>query len=463
MYDDVKAKIRCGASFTDFISCTKGLKQGDVCSPLLFSIFVNELALEIIENGRHGVNINFDLIELFLLLFADDMILLAVTVVGLQTQLNNLYSASLRLDLKVNMEKTGIIVFRKGGYLSTNEKWFYGGERVAVVNTYKYLGIYFSTRLSFGFSCQDLIARAKKAVISILQSMYKFQYNSVDVFLKLFDAQVQPIVQYGAEIWGIDKGREIEKLQMFALKKFLHVNSKTPNDFVYGELGRFPLYVNSYVACVRFWLKLLTMDSTRLPLKCYKMLYDLDSKGKVTWASGIRRCLSSYGFYYVWLNQGVGCTKMFLRSFKQRVIDCRWQDWYSHVDQSDCFSFYRVFKTTVNIEPYLYLEVNRYVKNALIKFRCRVSNIAVHANRFKHRTDEELICRLCGLDREDEVHFVLCCPCLSDLRCDYISAKYYKYPSRFRLALLLSSTNISILKSLALFLYHAFKRLNEVM
>ena len=462
MYTEVKAKVRCGVNFTDFISCTKGLKQGDTCSPLLFSIFINELSLEIIQNGKHGANISFELIELFLLLFADDMALIAETVVGLQTQLNNLYAASLRLNLTVNMEKTGIIVCRKGGYLSANERWFYGGERVAVVNNYKYLGIYFSTRLSFGFACQDLISRAKKAVISILKSMHKFQFSSVDVFLKLFDAQVQPIVQYGAEIWGIDKGREIEKVQMFALKKFLFVNSKTPNDFVYGELGRFPLYVNSYVACIRYWLRLITMDSNRLPFKCYKMLYELDNRGKVTWATGVRRCLSSYGFYYVWVNQGVGCTKMFLSSFRQRLIDCRWQEWDSHVQQSDCFSLYRMFKTTYSIESYVYLEVNRYVKNALIKFRCRVSNLNVHVNRFKHSTEEELKCRLCRLDREDEVHFVFCCPCLSDLRCDFIPVKYYQYPSRFKLALLLSSTNMSVLKSLALFLYFAFKRLNEI-
>ena len=48
MYEDVKAKIRSGAKFTDYIKCTQGVKQGDVCSPLLFSLFINELALEII-------------------------------------------------------------------------------------------------------------------------------------------------------------------------------------------------------------------------------------------------------------------------------------------------------------------------------------------------------------------------------------------------------------------------------
>ena len=32
MYENVKARIRCGATFTDYINCTRGVKQGDVCS-----------------------------------------------------------------------------------------------------------------------------------------------------------------------------------------------------------------------------------------------------------------------------------------------------------------------------------------------------------------------------------------------------------------------------------------------
>jgi len=87
IYSDVKSRIRSGAKLSDFIQCTQGVKQGDVLSPLLFSLFVNEIASEIINNGKHGITLKPDLIELFILLFADDMILLSETIVGLQNQL----------------------------------------------------------------------------------------------------------------------------------------------------------------------------------------------------------------------------------------------------------------------------------------------------------------------------------------------------------------------------------------
>ena len=226
MYENVKARVRSGAKLSDVIHCTKGVKQGDVCSPVLFSLFINELALEIIENGRHGVT--FDLLELFILLFADDIILLSTTVVGLQRQLNSLYTASQRLELRVNMSKTNVIVFRKGGYLARYEKWVYGRNVISVVNAYKYLGLYFSTKLSFSFACQDLVDRAKKAVLIIMRIMYKLNCSSFNVFCKLFDSQVQSLVQYGAELWAFEKGADIEKLHLFAMKRFFEYGQSNP-------------------------------------------------------------------------------------------------------------------------------------------------------------------------------------------------------------------------------------------
>ena len=168
MYNNVKARVRCGADFTNYVICTKGVKQGDACSPVLFSLFINELALEIIEKVRHGALLTPDIIALFILLLADDIALISETPIGLQIQIENLYNAASRLHLRVNMNKSNIVVFRKGGHLAARERWFLNGEEMKIVNCYKYLGIYFSTRLSFTVACEDLESRAKKALLSIM-------------------------------------------------------------------------------------------------------------------------------------------------------------------------------------------------------------------------------------------------------------------------------------------------------
>ena len=112
MYNVVKSKVRAGNDLTESFLCPRGLKEGEICSPVLFSLFINELANEIMQRGRHGIHLIPDLIEIFILLFADDVILVSDTVCGLQNQLNVLFDTANRLSLFVNMDKSKIVVFR---------------------------------------------------------------------------------------------------------------------------------------------------------------------------------------------------------------------------------------------------------------------------------------------------------------------------------------------------------------
>eukprot|EP00745_Piridium_sociabile_P016921 TRINITY_DN25249_c0_g1_i2.p1 TRINITY_DN25249_c0_g1~~TRINITY_DN25249_c0_g1_i2.p1 ORF type:complete len:276 (+),score=3.13 TRINITY_DN25249_c0_g1_i2:81-830(+) len=243
------------------------------------------------------------------------------------------------------------------------------------------------------------------------------------------------------------------------MNRFLQVDRRTPNDLIYGELGRFPIYLNSYVKCIKYWLKLVHMNENRLPLKAYKTLCELDAKGKRTWVTSVRNCLCNYGFSFVWIEQGVGCIASFLSCFRQRLIDCRWQDWGNHVSNSERFSLFKLLKTNHFIEPYLLMNnMNRFVRRTLTKLRFGISDITIHRQRYNSFSAQTMLCPLCSTAKEDEVHFVFCCPVFDDLRHKYIPLKYYRNPVLFRLALLLSSKNETIIYNLATYLYKSFKR-----
>ena len=165
---------------------------------------------------------------------------------------------------------------------------------------------------------------------------------------------------------------------------------------------------------------------------------------------------------YVWENKGVENITGFLHCFKQRIIDCRWQDWHRHIETSDRFSSFRLFKTSHLKEQYVDMEMNRYVKRALTKFRFGISEIACHSYRYSAKRENDHTCRLCHKAKEDEVHFILCCPALSDLRLKLIQPKYYRDQCLFRLNLLMSTKHQKTQFNLAMHIYEALKRLRIV-
>lgn len=88
MYNNIKAYVYLhGVKSETFVSLPR-VTQGEQCSPLLFSLFVNDLEEYLLENGCEPVNIGDSRIEVYLklllLLYADDTIIMSTTKQGLQ-------------------------------------------------------------------------------------------------------------------------------------------------------------------------------------------------------------------------------------------------------------------------------------------------------------------------------------------------------------------------------------------
>ena len=117
IYSKVLSCVRVNGEFTDMFDCPQGLKQGCVLSPTLFSIIINEIATSVANEGRHGLQLLPGLIELFILLFADDLALLSCSPRGLQVQLDCVHRLCMELGLKINTDKSKIMFSERAVFL----------------------------------------------------------------------------------------------------------------------------------------------------------------------------------------------------------------------------------------------------------------------------------------------------------------------------------------------------------
>ena len=159
--------MRINQSITDFFLCKLGVRQGCLISPRLFIIFIKELEKELKNSNCRGISLA-SAVGIFLLMYAHDVALIADTLVELQRKLKALESFCQKWGMEVNLAKTKIIVFRNGGKLSSKEKFLYNGKTIDIVTHYKYLGIVFNLRLTWGHAIKELAGKVNKDVSMIV-------------------------------------------------------------------------------------------------------------------------------------------------------------------------------------------------------------------------------------------------------------------------------------------------------
>ena len=268
MYKHVKSKVKINNSISIGFECNLGVRQGECLSPFLFAMYINDLEEEFHLKGSEGIDLG--MLKIFLLLYADDIIIFASSAVELQNNLNILSEYCERYKLVVNTTKTKIMVFRRGGFLSQNLKFYYNETEIAIVNTFSYLGIVFSTGVPFSACQKTLSGQALKAIYKLNSYLYNFTHISIRHRLELFDKLVTPIMNYGSEVWGFCHGKQIERVHMLFCKQLLGVKTSTQNDFIYGELGRTNYYTRRIYIIIRYWLKVIHAEEHKY-IKKYTM------------------------------------------------------------------------------------------------------------------------------------------------------------------------------------------------
>ncbi len=155
-------------------------------------------------------------------MYADDTVLLAESAAGLQTIINQLDNYTTEWGLTINVAKTKVLVFRKSWQLRKEEKWFYKGTEIEIVNQFCYLGIMLNYNGKFNTTHKHLAEQARKAQFNLMKVIKQSNFN-VTTMLDLFDTYLAPILNYGSELWGTNKAPEIERVHTSFIKRILGV------------------------------------------------------------------------------------------------------------------------------------------------------------------------------------------------------------------------------------------------
>ena len=168
MYNNIKSCIFMNGNKSYFV------RQGEQVSPLLFSLFVNDLEMFLSEKNCEYLHLEEEIDNylrnklltylLLLLMYADDTVIFANDEGGIQKALDKVATYCKTWNLKVKTSKTKVTIFGRSKYKSGQNAFYYDGEKIEIVSNFKYLVLLFNYKGKFHQCIKNLFHQGKRAM-----------------------------------------------------------------------------------------------------------------------------------------------------------------------------------------------------------------------------------------------------------------------------------------------------------
>ena len=372
-------------------------------------MYLNDLALDVKSLNR-GIDVEGTMISI--LMFADDIALIAPDEAGLQAQLDAIYHWCRKWRMAVNRSKTQVVHFRPVRLPATDFSFLYGLEPLSIVNEYKYLGVYFDEYLTFSSNATTLSSAGSRALGLLRYKLKYLKECGCSTYTKLFSSFVCPIIDYCAGVWGNKKYDIIERVQLNALRYFLGVHKFVPIDMLYGDSGWISCSGRHRLAMLRLWNRLISIPSDRLTSKVF--LWDLSfSIYNGTWSNSLRAIFSELNLPHYFGD----ILPVDLDSAHALVHEGETRGWNLRRYSKPKLRYYNMIKSGPDAEEYLFYRIPKFQRSLFAQFRAGILPLNIEVGRYKNIDLSERLCSLCDENLvEDEVHFLCYCKFYTEFR-----------------------------------------------
>ena len=383
------------------------MRQGCILSPILFVIFIDGLVRAVkrarVTSVLEGVKFN-------ILLFADDVVLLAESRQDLQKLLDIVFE---RWRFKWNSVKSKIL--RIGSRKAQTLHYFLGLQELEVVKSFKYLGVDFQENLSWSITKRRFEEKAKSRIPMITKAV--LEGLSVKTGEKLWDTMIRPTLEYAAEVWGGGIWKQADQIQHRVGKILLGLSNSTPGAVARGELGWLSLKARRELKQLIYWGKLLLMDDSRLAKVVYIKCKNTTDSMRESFSGSIKRTLHGLKLDHVWDSQAIGDLKGWISCISATIRKKEQESWVEELKEMDKLRTYRSLKTVLGREDYISWQVPTPHRVLYARLRSGTHSLRMETGRWMHEKEAERLCKICVTGKvESEEHFLLDCYVYNNIR-----------------------------------------------
>lgn len=196
MYTNQEVNVSWNGSRSKTFGVKNGIKQGGVLSPILFCVYLDELLVRLRESG-HGCFIGTMFMGAFA--YADDIVLLSPTRLGLRKLLDICNNFSTEYHVNFNPTKSQLVYYRRGGEAQppAQPPFIWAGQVIDISLEAAHLG--HSVGDNVGDSVLNNAINGLYVKVNTIMSL--FGYCHSDIKYKLFKSFAMAL--YGSSIWDL--------------------------------------------------------------------------------------------------------------------------------------------------------------------------------------------------------------------------------------------------------------------
>ena len=397
----------------------QGVRQGAVLSPLLYSIFVNDLLLHLSSSG-HGVSING--IFCGSPMFADDLALVSESDSDLQSMLNIVTHYATTWRYKLNASKSSILVIGESNRSRTQNRqtrsWHVCGDPLPEKDTQHHLGILRSVSPSTAQRTSERCSAGRSAFFGLNAIGSRFGCLHPVTILRLYKVYCLPVLLYGCELWSVTQTEilMLERVHRKILRTILNLPIRCPSRSLLSITGMLSISAMIHHKQLNFLHSFSLLPADSLPRQLFQALTTSISPNYTT--SKLQTLLHQHCLPPITAIPSLQLSK---RCWKQAMKRILWAaqlaDFLvscSHLPLAQCSVLHRG-------KPIPHLLICRgfpkTTKRNNTRIRLLVNCHGLETDTCRFRTSpQDDTCRLCRTAREDALHFISHCPALSSAR-----------------------------------------------
>ena len=237
LYEEQQAAVRLEIGTTEWFPVTKGVRQGCILSPHLFSLYTEGIMREVEHDPRNKLYAEPTIQDLPIrdLRYADDTALLSTTPTGLESLIKSVKEHSEQKGLNLNIKKTKIMdtdKCKEEAIIKIN------GEEIERVGSFEYLG----AKIEANGKTTPKIRRRLAMATSKLKKMTNiWKGQCIETKIRVLKSTVFPTATYGCETWSINKtdAKKITAFEMKCYRKILSIQwtERITNKEVLTKIG----------------------------------------------------------------------------------------------------------------------------------------------------------------------------------------------------------------------------------